>query len=109
MSPETERAWAAGLFDGEGNTVPHGRRRNDGSKGFMKMCLSQKDTGPDILLRLQRAVEAGTVYERKDRPGVWVWHCTTMSGCKQALDRMWPYLSEPKKRQAERVGYDHSA
>jgi hypothetical protein len=104
MHPElilnTELAWAAGLFDGEGTTCPHGRKASSGLKPGLRMTLSQKNTGPEILLRLQAALGVGQVKERTDRPGVWVWVCTSRPGCEQALRLMWPYLSTPKQKQA---------
>lgn len=95
-----ELAWAAGLFDGEGSTVRAGRRRQDGHYPSIRMCLSQKDTGPELLLRFQSAVKEGTVRERADRPEVWVWSLTG-EPCKKVLKALWPYLSSPKKRQAK--------
>lgn len=106
MSLETEKAWAAGLFDGEGSTCLHGRARADGKRPGIRMVLSQKDTGPELLLRLQAALGGvGKVLERGDRPGVWVWRCQDRPGCTEALNRMWPYLSSPKKSQAKKAGY----
>ena len=102
--PITEIAWAAGLFDGEGTTCVHRPRRE--ATPAIRMVLSQKDTGPEILLRVQSALGVGNVRQRADRLGVWIWVCTTHEGCKIALGLMWPYLSSPKRNQAMKVGYD---
>lgn len=98
MSSATERAWAAGLFDGEGTSCPHRPRKS--AIPTMRMHLSQKNTGPEILLRLQGALQVGQVKERSDRPGVWIWRCQTRQGCLFALKSMWPFLSTPKRDQA---------
>ena len=98
----TEQAWAAGLFDGEGSTCPAGRTRLDGARPSLRMTLSQKNTGPELLTRFQQAVGVGHVKQRADRPGVWTWTCVG-EACKQALEKMWPWLSNPKKEQATRV------
>ena len=100
MVSDTELAWAAGLFDGEGTTCHAGRPRADGKRPSLRLHLSQANTGPGILLRLQAALGVGQVKNRPDRPGVWVWKCTDRAGCEQALRLMWPYLSEPKQQQA---------
>lgn len=99
MTTKTERAWAAGLFDGEGSTCVGGRSRPDGHRPSLRMTLSQKNTGPELLERFRQAVEHGRVSERSDRPGVWVWVCIG-EPCKEVLNILWPYLSSPKKEQA---------
>jgi hypothetical protein len=100
MESQLRAAWAAGLFDGEGSTCAHGRARIDGCRPGIRMVLSQKNTGPELLERFKHSVKAGIVKHREDRPGVWVWQCTNRPGCERALRIMWPYLSNPKRRQA---------
>lgn len=103
MSTETEEAWAAGLFDGEGSTCIAGRIRTDGHRPSLRMTLSQKNTGPELLERFFSAVGYwGKVKERPDRPGVWTWSCTG-EPCKKVLKVLWPYLSTPKRKQADLV------
>lgn len=97
--PEVNRAWAAGLWDGEGCTSLK-------SKTFIRMSLSQAHTGPEILDRLEQILGVGKVIPRLDRPGVWLWRCQDKYGCYRALQIMWPYLSSPKQVQAIRCGYD---
>lgn len=105
MPAEVDRAWAAGLYDGEGST--NLKRPRKGSDAIaIRMYLSQKDAGPEILDRLQRVLGVGTVRERQSRPGVWAWTCNDRAGCTRALDVMWPYLSSPKRDQARKVGYN---
>lgn len=98
----TELAWAAGLFDGEGSTCPAGRTRVDGHRPSLRMTLSQKNTGPELLLRFQHAVGEGRVKQRVDRPGVWTWTCIG-EPCKNVLRLLSPFLSFPKLDQAEQV------
>lgn len=103
MPAEVDRAWAAGFWDGEGSTSPAGRKRSDGGQPNIRMYVSQKDTGPELLLKFQSIMGVGKVFERQSRPGVWVWNCTERAGCQRVIEAMWPYLGTPKKNQIERL------
>lgn len=108
MPSETDRAWAAGFWDGEGSTSPYGRARDsDGLKPGIRMYVSQKDTGPELLSRFLAIVGVGEVKERNTRPGVWTWTCQNSAGCNRAIEVMWPYLGSPKQLQIERVRDTH--
>lgn len=104
MPAEVDRAWAAGFWDGEGSTSPYGRpRQSDGHRPAIKMYVSQKDTGPELLQKMQRIMGVGEVKERRSRPGVWTWVVTDIAGVNRAIEIMWPYLGTPKQNQITRV------
>lgn len=91
----TELAWAAGFYDGEGSTGVTRRQ----------LVLTLKQVDPRPIQRLIEALRVGRLlgpYERPDpnqRP-IHGWRVFD-NEAKAALDLMWPYLSEPKREQAE--------
>lgn len=103
MPSEVDRAWAAGFWDGEGSTSPYGRARADGRKPGIKMYVSQARNESELIYRFHTIIGVGSVKERTDRSGVWVWVCTDARGCDRAIEILWPYLGSPKKTQIERV------
>lgn len=67
----------------------------------LRLCVTQKDQRP--LLRLQAALGLGSVYgpyESQKGMSHWVVSC---ANAEAALALLWPYLSEPKREQAERA------
>ena len=105
MPSETDRAWAAGFWDGEGSTSLKRAQRPNGPRQ-RRMYVSQKDTGPELLDRFLSIVGVGIVKERSTRPGVWAWTAQDNASTSRALAVMWPYLSSPKQTQARNCGYD---
>lgn len=107
---DTEIAWAAGFYDGEGctsNSTASGRYR------YLSLQISQAE--PTTLHRFWEAVgQIGKVYGpyvREDRPGHHRRHWRYQAHNRDALaviELLLPYLSEPKREQylraSERVG-----
>lgn len=95
---EIELAWAAGFFDGEGHT---GLQSKSQKYRYLRLTVGQ--TEPTTLERFQKAVGYGNItgpYPRKGtRKDVWVWQ-TTSKKAHEALNRLLPYLSGPKREQA---------
>lgn len=87
---ETELAWAAGFFDGEGCTIIHTKNPS------IVVYVSQKE--PTTLERFVSAVRVGKVYFSKNY-GMWQVSLTSKTAIV-ALGRLWPYLSQPKRTQA---------
>jgi len=101
--PDTELAWAAGFFDGEGWSS--GNQQQAGKTKAFYLGISQKDPRP--LRRFLEAVDQSDrpVYENRLNTVAW-------SGAKAlaVLRKLWPYLSEPKREQAARALTDaHTA
>lgn len=92
MNCETELAWAAGFFDGEGHTF---------FKRGLGVQVGQYE--PTTLERFFAAVGVGRIYgpyRRKDGKLNWTWGGWGQNGAT-ALALLWPYLSEPKRQQAQ--------
>lgn len=89
-SMKSELAWAAGFFDGEGTSyvARHGRNRQ-----HRRICItvSQKDRRP-----MDRFVAAVGGHVRENR--LYVWHESSARAI-EAMEKLWPYLSEPKREQ----------
>jgi hypothetical protein len=104
MSNQTELAWAAGFFDGEGSTTAGHYRDRNHLQRQITMSVAQIDIIP--LLRFKEAVQGGNIigpYQQKKtqlgRKEQWRWR-TAGKDVKVILDKLWPYLCEPKKVQA---------
>lgn len=101
MSRETELAWAAGFFDGEG----HVRAKKDANLRRSELQVAQKTT--ECLERLKIAVgSVGTIGGPYHTPNpVYFWYLTKTSEVDRVLTELWPYLSNPKRTQAEKAGF----
>lgn len=104
----TELAWAAGFFDGEGNT--HTEKRRDRSSRPIRMSISQCDMGP--LDRFNAAIGGvGKVYGPYARTGREIWTLTVfgIESVAKVLASLRPYLCDPKIVQAEKAISDYWA
>lgn len=107
MSNETELAWAAGFFDGEGSTTvtkcnPKAKARDrDRPQVGLRVSLAQVELEP--LERFHAAVGVGRVrgpYQYStDRQPHFQWGASNMDVLR-VIDALWPYLSNVKRLQA---------
>lgn len=95
----TELAWAAGFYDGEGCTS---LRKYTNGTIVLECSLGQKDRRP--LERFVRAVGFGKVNGPYGVAQAYQIHYI-YGQAYDLLDRLWPYLSEPKREQARSKGY----
>jgi len=103
---ETELAWAAGFFDGEGcsymlKSTSSGTARRVYSA--FRLAVAQVELQP--LERFMRALGFGRIngpYQQKkaSRRPHYQW-CVSGMDAVSAIEAMWPYLSEPKRAQAQ--------
>lgn len=112
---DTELAWAAGFFDGEGSAfvnhqrkVPHKDRANPASYDITTPVLSvcQVDVRP--LLRFSKAVNGrkptGPYKHKKEGHNKYYrWDACGRPSVHRIVTLLWPYLSEPKKEQIRKV------
>lgn len=96
---DLELAWAAGLYDGEGCTSIRASK-------YAKMSIGQVDR--EVLERFQAAVGTGKIYgpikPSKNRGQMWYQFCIDrQSDVKDAMSKIYPYLSSIKRAQANRV------
>ena len=91
---EADRAWCAGFFDGEGYT---GARKTP--SGTYQVSLQIQQKGREPLDKVQQIL-GGEIYALKSRPGIFKWSIGKRSLVEEALNKMWPYLTEVKKKQA---------
>lgn len=100
LPSETERAWAAGFFDGEGWIGS--RRTKDYT--YLKIAVTQTGT-TSTLERFNAAIGGvGKIYARStNHPGNWTpgWslQVNRIGSVVFAVNLLWPYLSEPKREQ----------
>jgi hypothetical protein len=104
MSSQTERAWAAGFFDGEGsvsvcNTV--GRRGTLRARYIKAEC---NQIHPEVLERFLEAVGVGTVRGPYgvDRKARWHYVAQGLERTELMYEVIWPWLGSVKKEQATR-------
>ncbi len=95
---ETEKAWAAGFFDGEGCTYVN----RTGKYTALRVVVTQFHS-PETLLRFQRAVEGlGRMYGPYSK-GQYFLRFSKKTGAYAAMQLLWPYLSTIKRAQFTRV------
>jgi hypothetical protein len=99
----TEFAWAAGLYEGEGSCV----ERKYG------WTLVVPSTDHDVLERFHAAVGCGKVFGpyQPKRPGskrVWKWMCSDKAGIERFGERIFPMLMPRRRMQVQRA-LDHVA
>lgn len=109
---QTELAWAAGFFDGEGSVyVRLTKRHKGGTTGkyypitTVDIQVSQSDKRP--LIRFLKVIDIGRIvgpYQPTNPKAklYWRWQTSGRPSVHKTLSLMWPYLSEPKKEQARR-------
>ena len=98
---ESELAWAAGFFDGEGTVY---NRTRFGKYSYYNLEIAQRDPRP--LIRFLDAVGLGKIIPRKSRKQTkahHMWACWRQGDVEDILNKLWPYLSEPKKEQTCKV------
>jgi hypothetical protein len=102
---ETELAWAAGFFDGEGCARLSKSKTKKGKIYFsLQLSVAQKDERP--LHRFGSAVRCGDVfgpYGRVVGCSMFYWRTTNVDGFERVVSLLWPYLSEPKREQIKSV------
>ena len=101
MAPDTEVAWAAGFFDGEGNTCAS---RTRGKVRSIHMSVSQCERSP--LERFVEAVGHGIIHGPYARNGgttrpIWTVRINGRPKVAEVLELLRPYLCEFKIAQAE--------
>ena len=94
------RAWAVGLFDGEGST--------SASDQWSTPHLSVPQSGhtkPEVLVRFLEIVQVGSIRGPDITPGRQPYWCFGASGPKavQILELLWPSLGPVKREQAELI------
>lgn len=95
-----EAAWAAGFFDGEGTYYRRTRR----TQKECNMEVSQLDIRP--LERFLSAVNEGKIISRNGRKHTkphFMWVCYKQEDRENVVNKLWPFLSEPKKEQILRA------
>ena len=96
---DVERAWAAGLFEGEGcfSTV-----RSLRSHGRVALRASLGMTDEDTVRRFHAIVGVGAIHVRH-RAGVkshWIWQVHTIEGFRHVFGLLEPWLGDRRRARA---------
>lgn len=92
---ESDVAWCAGLFDGEGSTSLLKTQRDRYT--YVRMSVSQKY--PEVLEKFQKTMGVGKIYKSNKRE-IYSYDVYKQQDVEEVLNKLWPYLSEIKKKQA---------
>ena len=110
MSTETDIAYIAGIFDGEG-TVDYKQRWEKKAKGrrykVWRIAAAIEMTDQHVLGWLHEVLGFGTLIERKKRPGrkrIWRWRCSFREALVFAK-LLWPH-AQTKLHKLEQI-IDH--
>ena len=101
------RAWAAGLFDGEGSAYLLNHRSHAGYS-IGEIALTQEGPGrPEALARLQAVANVGHINGPYAQDGatldVYRYKVSAQGDLSKLFDSIWPWLGEVKRRQATKV------
>lgn len=102
------KAWAAGLYDGEGSLYLLDHRTHDGYRtAEMAVTQSSGATTPEVLQRLVHIVATGHIngpYEQKDaRLAIYRWKTAARGDIQDVVATLWPWLGGVKRAQAKAV------
>jgi hypothetical protein len=115
---ERERlAWAAGFYDGEGSTATyHAYTKEhvakDGKKSILSsdnisMAVSQVDKRPierfKSIMGNVGSINGPYKDKRPTSSPIWWYRISGVNNVREALRKLWPWLSEPKREQAEKA------
>jgi hypothetical protein len=102
------RAWAAGLFDGEGCSALLRHRTHAGyMTGELSVTQSSLVGSPEVLRRFEVIVGAGHISgpypQRSATMDVYRWKTAALADLERVVAELWPWLGEVKRTQARRV------
>ena len=105
---ETDLAWLAGIWDGEGSIVLFSNQEKDGTKKIKPVCVVV-NTDISIINEIQRilvGIECNfVIHERKPKNRkhnvCWAVSTSNMLYLKRFLDQVSPYLKGLKKSRAD--------
>jgi hypothetical protein len=102
------RAWAAGLFDGEGSSYLLKHRTHPGYLvGELAVTQSSLVGSPEVLRRFAAVVAAGHIAgplrQRSATKDVYRWKAGARVDVERVVAELWPWLGEAKRVQAQRM------
>ncbi|MGH2490676.1 MAG: hypothetical protein ACRDF9_04135 [Candidatus Limnocylindria bacterium] len=102
------RAWAAGLFDGEGCSALLSHRTHAGyMSGELSVTQSSLVGSPEVLRRFAVVVGGGYISgpypQRNATMDVYRWKVAALSDVERVIAELWPWLGEVKRAQAQRM------
>jgi hypothetical protein len=102
------RAWAAGLYDGEGSTYFTNHRTHAGYRNAeCRITQSSNGGSPEVLRRFVTIVGVGRLYgpyqQSIDHLDVYRWNASARAEVDRCVRTLWPWLGAVKRTQAEAV------
>jgi len=102
------RAWASGLYDGEGSTYLTNHRTHVGYRtAEARITQSSGGGAPEVLGRFLAVVGVGRVYgpyrQSVGNLDVYRWNASARADVETCLSTLWPSLGPVKRAQAEAV------
>lgn len=94
---DTEIAWAAGFFDGEGSIFSFLKSDRPNGKRSARITIVQKNDNCEVLDRFQAAVYGfGAIYASKTRNQL-TYQVWNHSQVRHVMERLWKFLGSAKK------------
>lgn len=106
MSRETDLAWAAGFWDGEGCVSLTYRQFSETTPKIPRMVVQVSQIDTRVLERFQRIVGYGNILgpykpKTKNSSPYWVWRVEGGLHLQAIRDMLYPYLDEVKLNQMD--------
>jgi hypothetical protein len=106
VSIETNVAWAAGLFEGEGSIMHGSYLRPTGSVATRRR-LSMESSDEDVMRRFTAIVGAGSIHEVPGRKShhklMFKWETARWADIERILQSFMPYLGERRAEKAREL------
>ena len=109
MPTDTEWAWVAGLLEGEGCFGVYKGTRHTNGKPYENLVLQVRMSDKDVLEKLHRLVQAGTLREsplHEDMLGnkpMWVWRTGASEAVERILSICLPWFGQRRTAKAKEV------
>jgi hypothetical protein len=106
---ETEIAWAAGLFEGEGSMVIRPTKAEKVQQRFPYVVISLGMCDQDVVERFAELMGYGRVHHyprsiaNPKHKDIWYWQVARRSDCKRIVEMFLPYLGERRSARAREI------
>jgi hypothetical protein len=102
------RAWASGLYDGEGSTYLTNHRTHVGYRSAESRITQSSGGGsPEVLTRFLTVVSVGHLYGPYQQSAgyldVYRWNASARADVETCMSTIWPWLGPVKRAQAQLV------
>jgi len=102
----TERAWAAGVYDGEGSASTYLPKQRKSRVRQIAVYQSGDEMPPPLLFRFRAAVGDVGLIHGPARGSLYQWHSKRHIVVDTVTELLWPWIGEVKRAQLRKAAFD---